>query len=51
MPIHIKSTRKIRNSWFIPKYNKSNIQQTYSQYQINGEILEETPLKSGMRHG
>ena len=31
--------------------NKSNIQQTNSQYQINGEILEETPLKSGMRHG
>ena len=37
MPIHIKSTRKIRNSWFIPKYNKSNIQQTNSQYQINGD--------------
>ena len=37
MPIHIKSTRKIRSSWHIPKYNKSNIQQTNSQYQINGD--------------
>jgi hypothetical protein len=35
----------------IPKCNKSNIQQTNSQYQINEEILEAILLKSGIRQG
>jgi hypothetical protein len=32
-PIHDKSLGKIRNSRPIPKYNKSNLQQTSSQHQ------------------
>ena len=32
-PIHVKSIRKIRNSWHIPEYNRSNIKQINSQHQ------------------
>jgi hypothetical protein len=51
MPLHDKSLRKIRNSRPIPKHSKSNIQQISSQLQLNGEKLEEIPLKSGTRQG
>jgi hypothetical protein len=50
-PIHDKSLGKISNSRPIPKYEKSNLQQTCSQHQINGENLEAFPLKSGTRQG
>jgi hypothetical protein len=33
IPLHDKSLGKIRNPWPIPKYSKSNIQQTNSQHQ------------------
>ena len=33
IPLHDKSLGKIRNSRPIPKYSKSNIQQTNSQHQ------------------
>jgi hypothetical protein len=32
--IHVKSIGEVVNSRPIPKYNKSNMQQTNSQYQI-----------------
>ena len=50
-PIHDKSLGKIRNSRPIPKHDKSNLQQTSSQHQINGQKLEAIPLKSGTRQG
>ena len=33
-PFHVKSLGENRNSWPIPKHNKSNINQIKSQYQI-----------------
>jgi hypothetical protein len=50
-PIHDKSLEMIRNSRPIPKYSKSNIQQTSSQHQINREKLEAIPLKTGTKQG
>ena len=49
--IHDKSLGKIRNSRPIPKHDTSNLQQTSSQHQLNGEKLEAIPLKSGTRQG
>jgi hypothetical protein len=49
--LHDKSLGKIRNSRPIPKHNKSNILQTCSQHQTNGEKLQAIPLKSGTRQG
>ena len=39
------------NSRPIPKRDKSNLRQTSSQHQLNGEKLEAIPLKSGTRQG
>ena len=50
-PIHDKSPGKIRNSRPIPKHNKSNIQQTSSQYQTKWRKLKAIPLKSGTIQG
>jgi hypothetical protein len=46
--IHDKSLGKIRNSRPILKHNKHRTQQTIK---LNGEKLEEIPLKSGTRKG
>jgi len=35
----------------MPKYNKSNIQETSSPIKLDGEKLEAIPLKSGTRQG
>jgi hypothetical protein len=50
-PVHDKSLGKIRNSKPIPKHDKSNLQQTSSQHESNGEKLEAIGLKSGTRQG
>jgi hypothetical protein len=50
-PLYDKSLRTIRKSRPIPKHNKSNVQQTSSQHQVNGEKLEAILLKLGTRQG
>ena len=42
---HVKSIGEIRNSRCIPKYNKSNIQQTNSQYQTKQGETQSNPIK------
>jgi len=44
--LHVKWLRKIRNSWHVPKHNKSNILQPTGNIKLNGEKLEAIPLKS-----
>jgi hypothetical protein len=43
--IHVKSIRMIRNSRYIPKYNKSSIQQTNSQKQTKWGESQSNPTK------
>jgi hypothetical protein len=40
-----KSHGEIRNSWYIHKHNKSNIQQTNSQHQIKWRETRSNPTK------
>jgi hypothetical protein len=49
--LHVKSLGKIRNSKPIPKYSKSNIQQTCSHHQTTWREIETIPPKSGTRQG
>jgi hypothetical protein len=45
IPTHVKSIGAIRNSRFIPKYIKSNIQKTNSQYQTKCGETKSNPIK------
>jgi hypothetical protein len=47
--LHDKSLGKIRNTRYILKHNKVNLQQAYTLHEINGEKLKIIPLKSGTK--
>jgi hypothetical protein len=44
-PLHVKSLGETRDSWHIPKYNKTSTQQTKSQYQIKWRETWSNPTK------
>jgi hypothetical protein len=45
-----KSFGEIKNSWHIPKHNKSNYNKPTANIKLNKEKLEAIPLKSGTRN-